>query len=163
MFASGPVGPCSPGIHFGYTKVNGPDLTGIVICAYISPRHVSRASSTSVIGSLFVAYAVAVGVSGVKASLSAVCATVMAPPPMSAAATSAGMMANLMAFCLARYCERLLAAVGTCDARGYKAAMDKLQRDRRGEIFQDELTENESMPRPPQRDDAEGEKKYDTD
>jgi hypothetical protein len=73
------------------------------------------------------------------------------------------MMANLMAFCLARYCERLLAAVGTCDARGYKAAMDKLQRDWRGEIFQDELTENESMPRPPQRDDAEGEKKYDTD
>jgi hypothetical protein len=41
--------------------------------------------------------------------------------------------------------------------------MDKLQRDRRGEIFQDELTENESMPRPPQRDDAEGKKNYDTD
>ena len=40
---------------------------------------------------------------------------------------------------------------------------DKLQRDRRGEIFQDELTENESMPRPPQRDDAEATKQYDTD
>ncbi|HKU67422.1 MAG TPA: hypothetical protein VJP85_06590 [Candidatus Baltobacteraceae bacterium] len=40
---------------------------------------------------------------------------------------------------------------------------DKLQRDRRGEIYQDELTENESMPRPPQRDDAESTKRYDTD
>lgn len=47
--------------------------------------------------------------------------------------------------------------------RGYKAGMDKLPRDRHGEIFQDDLTENESMPRPTQRDDAEGEKNYDTD
>lgn len=39
--------------------------------------------------------------------------------------------------------------------------MDKLQRDRRGEIFQDELTENQSTPRPPQRDDAEHGKAYD--
>jgi hypothetical protein len=38
--------------------------------------------------------------------------------------------------------------------RGYKPAMDedKLQRDRRGEIFQDELTENESMPSPASRE-----------
>jgi hypothetical protein len=41
--------------------------------------------------------------------------------------------------------------------------MDKLQRDRHGEIFQDELTENQSMPRPPRRDDAESDKRYDTD
>ncbi|HET9097556.1 MAG TPA: hypothetical protein VFN37_12920 [Candidatus Baltobacteraceae bacterium] len=32
---------------------------------------------------------------------------------------------------------------------------DKLTRDRRGEIFQDELTENQSMPRPSRREDAE--------
>ena len=41
--------------------------------------------------------------------------------------------------------------------------MDKLQRDARGEIYQDELTENQSMPRPPRRDDAEQEKRYDPD
>jgi hypothetical protein len=40
---------------------------------------------------------------------------------------------------------------------------DKLGRDRRGEIFQDELTENQSVPRPPRRDDAEQRKAYDTD
>ena len=33
--------------------------------------------------------------------------------------------------------------------------MDKLPRDRHGEIFQDELTENQSMPRPPEREDAD--------
>ena len=32
---------------------------------------------------------------------------------------------------------------------------DKLARDRRGEIFQDELTENESMPSPARREDAD--------
>ena len=32
--------------------------------------------------------------------------------------------------------------------------MDKLPKDRDGEIFQDDLTENESKPRGPQRDDA---------
>lgn len=32
--------------------------------------------------------------------------------------------------------------------------MDKLPRDRRGEIFQDELTENESMPSPARREKA---------
>lgn len=32
---------------------------------------------------------------------------------------------------------------------------DKLTRDRRGEIFQDELTENQSMPRPSRRADDE--------
>lgn len=31
---------------------------------------------------------------------------------------------------------------------------DKLPRDRAGEIYQDELTENQSKPRPPRRDDA---------
>jgi len=41
--------------------------------------------------------------------------------------------------------------------------MDKLQRDRRGEIFQDELTENQSTPKPPRRDDAEQQKNYDPD
>jgi hypothetical protein len=44
---------------------------------------------------------------------------------------------------------------------GYKGGMDKLERDRHGEIFQDELTENQSMPRPPKRDDAEKRKAYD--
>lgn len=39
---------------------------------------------------------------------------------------------------------------------------DKLTRDRRGEIFQDELTENQSMPRPPRRDDAEATKRLDS-
>jgi hypothetical protein len=39
--------------------------------------------------------------------------------------------------------------------------MSKLTRDQHGEIFQDELTENQSMPRPPRRDDAEGVKQYD--
>ncbi len=39
--------------------------------------------------------------------------------------------------------------------------MDKLGRDRRGEIYQDELTENQSMPRPPRRVDAESDKRYD--
>ena len=46
---------------------------------------------------------------------------------------------------------------------GYKCPMDKLRRDAHGEIFQDELTENQSMPRPPRRDDAEQEKRYDPD
>jgi hypothetical protein len=41
--------------------------------------------------------------------------------------------------------------------------MDKLRRDEHGEIYQDELTENQSMPRPPRRDEAEGVKQYDTD
>lgn len=41
--------------------------------------------------------------------------------------------------------------------------MDKLQRDRHGEIFQDELTENQSKPRPPKLDDAEHDKRYDSD
>jgi hypothetical protein len=45
---------------------------------------------------------------------------------------------------------------------GYKAAMDKLRRDQHGEIYQDDLTENQSMPRPPRRDDAESVKQYDT-
>lgn len=39
---------------------------------------------------------------------------------------------------------------------------DKLARDRRGEIFQDELTENQSMPRPARRDDAEATKRLDS-
>ena len=39
---------------------------------------------------------------------------------------------------------------------------DKLTRDRRGEIFQDELTENQSMPRPPQREDIEASRQLDS-
>jgi len=41
--------------------------------------------------------------------------------------------------------------------------MEKLPKDRAGEIFQDELTENESKPRGPQRDDAERDAKRDPD
>lgn len=39
---------------------------------------------------------------------------------------------------------------------------DKLTRDRRGEIFQDELTENQSMPRPSRREDAEASRQLDS-
>ncbi len=39
--------------------------------------------------------------------------------------------------------------------------MDKLERDRRGEIFQDELTENQSKPRGTSREDSEQQAKYD--
>lgn len=39
--------------------------------------------------------------------------------------------------------------------------MDKLQRDAHGEIYQDELTENQSVPRPPRRDDAEAARRLD--
>ncbi len=39
--------------------------------------------------------------------------------------------------------------------------MDKLPRDRDGEIFQDDLTENQSKPRGPRRDDAERDEKLD--
>lgn len=39
---------------------------------------------------------------------------------------------------------------------------DKLTRDRRGEIFQDELTENQSTPRPSRRDDAETDRSLDS-
>jgi hypothetical protein len=46
-------------------------------------------------------------------------------------------------------------------ANGYNAAMDKLQRDVHGEIFQDELTENQSKARGPERDDAEHVTTYD--
>lgn len=38
---------------------------------------------------------------------------------------------------------------------------DKLTRDRRGEIFQDELTENQSMPSPSRREDFEESTKLD--
>ena len=41
--------------------------------------------------------------------------------------------------------------------------MEKLPKDRAGEIFQDELTENESKPRGPARDDAEHGIKLDPD
>lgn len=44
---------------------------------------------------------------------------------------------------------------------GYKRAMDKLPRDRHGEIFQDDLTENESMPRPSEREDVEETRRLD--
>jgi hypothetical protein len=39
--------------------------------------------------------------------------------------------------------------------------MDKLPRDRDGEIFQDDLTENQSKPRGPKRDDTEHDEKMD--
>ncbi len=39
--------------------------------------------------------------------------------------------------------------------------MDKLKRDRDGEIFQDDLTENESMPSPSRREDAEETRRLD--
>lgn len=39
--------------------------------------------------------------------------------------------------------------------RGYKQLMEKPGRDRDGEIFQDDLTENESKPRGAVREDAE--------
>jgi hypothetical protein len=39
--------------------------------------------------------------------------------------------------------------------------MDKLPKDRAGEIFQDDLTENQSKPRGPRRDDAERDEKMD--
>lgn len=39
---------------------------------------------------------------------------------------------------------------------------DKLARDRRGEIFQDELTENQSTPRPSRREDAEESNRLDS-
>lgn len=41
--------------------------------------------------------------------------------------------------------------------------MAKYERDASGEVYQDALTENESKPRPPRRDDAEHVKTYDTD
>lgn len=39
--------------------------------------------------------------------------------------------------------------------RGYKALMEKIRRDRDGEIFQDDLTENQSKPRGPRREEDE--------
>ncbi len=39
--------------------------------------------------------------------------------------------------------------------------MEKLPKDRDGEIFQDDLTENQSKPRGPRRDDAERDEKMD--
>src|SRR5438094_1097078 len=43
----GPVGPCSPGIHCGYSRVMGPALAGIVICAWKRRRGASVASTRS--------------------------------------------------------------------------------------------------------------------
>lgn len=45
---------------------------------------------------------------------------------------------------------------------GYKPGMDKRTRDRSGEIFQDDLTENESKPRGPARDDVAADKHLDS-
>lgn len=39
--------------------------------------------------------------------------------------------------------------------------MEKLPKDRSGEIFQDDLTENQSKPRGPQREDTERSEKMD--
>jgi hypothetical protein len=43
----------------------------------------------------------------------------------------------------------------TIPARGYKPAMDKRKTDEFGEIFQDDLTENESKPRGAVREEVE--------
>src|SRR4249919_2246612 len=45
--AIGPVGLWSPGIHCGYSSVNGPDATGIVSCTRNIPCTVSLASTCS--------------------------------------------------------------------------------------------------------------------
>lgn len=45
---------------------------------------------------------------------------------------------------------------------GYNSGMDKRSRDRSGEIFQDDLTENESKPRGPVRDDIAADKQLDS-
>src|ERR1700722_410350 len=50
MFSIGPVGPCSPGIHFGYTTVNGPAVTGITSVACRILRGASVRSTLKVIG-----------------------------------------------------------------------------------------------------------------
>jgi hypothetical protein len=47
MSSIGPVGPCSPGIHFGYTSVSGPGVTGIVSVAWIIFRGASVKSTLS--------------------------------------------------------------------------------------------------------------------
>jgi hypothetical protein len=41
--------------------------------------------------------------------------------------------------------------------------MEKFPRDREGEIYQDDLTENESIPRPARREDAEETRELDPD
>ena len=41
--------------------------------------------------------------------------------------------------------------------------MDKIPKDRSGEIFQDDLTENESKPRGPERDDTAHSEELDPD
>src|SRR5262245_57399116 len=46
----GPVGPCSPGIHFGYASRSVPGVTCMVILACINRREPSGASTLSSIG-----------------------------------------------------------------------------------------------------------------
>src|SRR5579875_2682280 len=48
--STGPVGPCSPGIHCGYTRVSGPGSTGIVNSACRILRAASVKSTVSAIG-----------------------------------------------------------------------------------------------------------------
>src|SRR5882724_11876252 len=48
--AIGPVGPCSPGSHFGYRSVTGPGATGIVSFAWKIFRGASEASTKIEIG-----------------------------------------------------------------------------------------------------------------
>src|ERR1700684_2317345 len=46
----GPVGPCSPGIHLGYSNVRGPGFTGMNSVACRMRRGASVRSTASVIG-----------------------------------------------------------------------------------------------------------------
>ncbi len=61
------------------------------------------------------------------------------------------------------FCIRSAGCFRSCERAGYNAGMDKLQRDRSGEIFQDELTENESKARGAVRDEAENDLHLDSD
>ncbi len=48
MVSSGPVGPCSPGIHLGNTSVKGPGRTLSVRSVCTCLRVISRASTRTV-------------------------------------------------------------------------------------------------------------------
>src|SRR5512135_2716121 len=46
----GPVGPCSPGIHFGYQSVSGPGCAGMTMCEWRMRRGASVALMVMRIG-----------------------------------------------------------------------------------------------------------------
>jgi len=62
----------------------------------------------------------------------------------------------------ALFCARSPASAASLQY-GYNRSMEKLNRDRSGEIFQDELTENESKARGAVREDSEEDLHLDTD